>query len=74
MNKISDIKLELEQASVHELPGVMLRFADDEREGVKKLLVRAQKKLDAYEKELARTENMKIYERKYSDFSYICGL
>lgn len=74
MNKISEIKLELEQASIQKLPEVMERFSADEREGVKKLIARAQKKLDAYEKEVARTENMKIYERKYHDFSYICGI
>lgn len=74
MNKIAEIKEILEQAGIPELPEVMARFAADEREGVKKLLVKAQKRLDAYEKEVARTENMKMYERKYSDFSYICGI
>ncbi len=74
MNKISEIKAILEQAAIEELPGVVAQFASDEREGVKKLLLRARKKMDAYEKEVARTENMKIYERKYSDFSYICGI
>ena len=74
MNKIADIKLVLEQATITELPVVMEQFLQDEREGVKKLLLKAQKKLDAYEKEVERTENMKIYERKYSDYSYICGI
>ena len=74
MNKIADIKTTLEQASIAELPGVMRQFSEDEREGVKKLLSKAQKKLDAYEKEIARTENMKMYEKKYSDYSYICGI
>lgn len=74
MNKISEIKEVLESAEIKELPGVMAQFASDEREGVKKLLLRAQKKLDAYKNEVARMENMKIYERKYSDYSYICGI
>jgi len=74
MTKISEIKELLEQVSLQELPGIMKQFAEDEREGVKKLLVRANKKLEAYQKEVERTENMKQYERKYSDFSYICGI
>lgn len=74
MSKISEIKEVLDHAQIRELPEVMARFVQDEREGVKKLLLRAQKRLDAYKKEVERTENMKIYERKYSDFSYICGI
>lgn len=74
MNKISEIKAALEAADIAELPFVMEQYVSDEREGVKKLLVKAQKKLDAYAKELIRTENMKIYEKKYDDYSYICGI
>ena len=74
MEKISEVKAALEAADIAELPFVMERFSADEREGVKKLVTKAQKKLDAYAAELARTENMKIYERKYSDYQYICGI
>lgn len=74
MDKIADIKNKLEAADLAELPFVMETYASDEREGVKKLLAKAQKKLDAYEKELIRTENMKMYEKKYWDYSYICGI
>ena len=74
MKKIAEIKAVLETADIAELPFLMEEFAEDDREGVKKLLTKAQKKLDAYAKELERTENMKIYEKKYSDYSYICGI
>ena len=74
MDKIADIKAALEAADLAELPFVMENYASDEREGVKKLLVKAQKKLDAYAKELLRTENMKMYEKKYWDYNYICGI
>ncbi len=74
MDKISEIKSALDNADIAELTFVMERYASDEREGVKKLLARSKKKLDAYAKELERTENMKIYERKYADYSYICGI
>lgn len=74
MNKIAEIKVALEAADIAELPFLMENYASDEREGVKKLLAKAQKKLDAYAKELERTENMKIYEKKYWDYPYICGI
>ena len=74
MEKLSEVKAALEAADIAELPFVMEKYAADEREGVKKLLARGQKKLDAYAKELKRTENMKIYERKYAEYSYICGI
>ena len=74
MEKIAEIKAKLDNADLAELPFIMEQYEAEEREGVKKLLVRAQKKLDAYAKELERTEQMKMYEKKYSDYSYICGI
>ena len=74
MEKIAEIKSVLDAADLAELPFLIERYASDEREGVKKLLMKCQKKLDAYQKELERIENMKIYERKYWDYSYICGI
>ena len=74
MDKIADIKAALEAADLAELPFVTEKYVSDEREGVKKLLAKAQKKLDAYAKELERTENMKMYEKKYWDYSNICGI
>ena len=74
MEKISEIKAKIDAADIAELPFLLEQYASDEREGVKKLLAKGQKKLDAYQKELERMENMKIYERKYWDYSYICGI
>lgn len=74
MEKISEIKKVLEAAEEAELPLLMEQYGKDEREGVKKLLAKCQKKLDAYSKELERTENMKMYEKKYGEYSYICGI
>ena len=74
MEKIADIKNTIDAADLSELPFVIEKYEADEREGVKKLLTKAKKKLDAYAKELERTENMKIYEKKYWDYSYICGI
>ncbi len=44
------------------------------RTGVGVLVAKARKKIQEYEKEIARTEKMKEFEKKYSSFSYICGI
>ena len=74
MEKISEIKAVLEDADLAELPFLIEKHQADEREGVKKLLEKCRKKLDDYAAELERTENMKIYEKKYWDYAYICGI
>lgn len=74
MSKVAEIKASFDAADLAELPFLMEQYAADERESVKKLIEKAQKKLDAYTKELQRIDNMKIYERKYWDYSHICGI
>ena len=74
MEKISEIKTILETTSFNELPEKLSYFENDGREGVKKLIVRARKRLEDYEKELLRTEQMKQYEKEYGEYSYICGI
>ena len=72
--KISVIKEELQAASYKELPLFISKYEADERSGVTALVKRARKQIDDYEKELLRTEKMKEYEKKYSEYSYICGI
>ena len=74
MEKISEIKAVLDAADIAELPFLLEQYAGDERAGVKKLLEKGKKQLDAYAAELIRIENMKIYEKKYWDYSSICGI
>lgn len=74
MQKIAEIKAKLDAADVSELPFLIEEYQKEEREGVKKLLIKAQKKLDAYAKELKRIEQMKVYEQEYKDYPYICGI
>ena len=71
---ISEIRKEFEQAD-----GQMLRFlyevyADDNRAGVVSLISKYKKQEEKLEAEKKRIENMSIYERKYWDFQYICGI
>lgn len=72
--RIGMIKEELQAADMTELPAFIKKYGQDTRAGVQALLEKAQKKLTAYEKELARTEAMKVYEKKYADCGYICGI
>lgn len=71
---IKEIKLELEIASEQELQKILDTYQADERKGVQNLIqkiYREQEKLDA---EKIRLEGMKQFEKKYSTYSYICGI
>ena len=72
--KISEIREILQAADLSELPAFISTYEKDLRTGVTALVTKARKKIQEYEKELARTEKMKEYEKKYSSFSYICGI
>lgn len=74
MKAIGEIKMELQAASETELPLFVKEYEVDERSGVVKMVQSARKKIEALEKEKARTEIMKKYEKEYDAFSYICGI
>lgn len=71
---ISHIKLEFMQASESELPALLTRYQDDTRSGVVTICNQYRNKLLSKQKELERLEGMKEYEKKYSDYEYICGI
>lgn len=71
---IGEIRELLQAAEIKELPVFIDTYSQDERSGVISLVRKAGKKLEAYEKELARTEKMKVYEKEYASCSYICGI
>lgn len=72
--KIKEIKEELQAASITELPAFIRRYQDDERNSVAALVRKAEREIQLYEQEIARTENMKFYEKEYSDYEWICGI
>ncbi len=72
--KIQEIKNIFQAATVNELPAFLSVYQDDRRPGVAALVKRAQKMISDYEREIARTEKMKEYEKRYDSFSYICGI
>lgn len=74
MEKISIIKNEFMAATFEELPLFIHKYKEDERESVKKLVLSADKKMTAYQKELERLEIMSVFEKQYSDYEFICGI
>lgn len=72
--KIGQIKEILDNTPVENLPTQLKMFEADSRQGVIKLLEKYNKTYNLYLKEVERTENMKIYEKKYSDYEYIAGI
>ncbi|MCH5342630.1 MAG: ribonuclease HII [Acetatifactor sp.] len=69
-----EIKEQLQAACEDELPEFIRTYESDEREGVRKLVCAARKRLEALKRERERTEKLKEYERKYADLSFICGI
>lgn len=72
--KIAEIKLEFMQAEISQLPILLEKYKEDERSGVKTICKQYSNKLDAIQKEIDRTENMKEYEKQYKDYEFICGI
>lgn len=71
---IKHIREELLQAETGKLEELLKELEHDQRAGVQSLIKQSQKKLDKIEEEKHRMEEMKIYERKYGEFQYICGI
>ena len=71
---MTEIRQQLQAACEDELPAFIQRYGEDERAGVKKLVESAGKRLEALKQERARTEQLKLYERKYAEYHYICGI
>lgn len=59
---------------IEKLNELIKEFSADERDGVKKHILLAKKKLLAYENEVLRIESLKEYERKYESLGYVCGI
>lgn len=71
---IQEIKAKLQAADYDKLPELFLAYENDDRKGVIQAIEAAKKRILALEKEIERTENLKVYEKKYDSYSYICGI
>ena len=76
MNKksIAQIKAEFEQADSGQRNELYERYRSDERTGVRKLIDGYKKKEEALRAERDRLAAMQSYERKYSEYRFICGI
>lgn len=74
MEKLNDIKLKLNNTPVDGLDGFIASYASDERAGVQKLVASAKKRIQALQTERARIEELKFFEKKYADYTAICGV
>lgn len=72
--KINDIKKEFEDAEIEKIDDIINKYLYDQRSGVIKLIDKYKKEKLKYEQEIIRTEKMKEFEYKYSNFTYICGI
>jgi len=72
--KIGEIRAELQTIMDSDLPAFIGTYEADSRTGVQSLVAQARKRLANLEAEIARTENLKMYERKYADYEFICGI
>lgn len=74
MESITSIREVLNNTKESDINQFIITYSADERAGVKALVERAKKKIQAYNDELLRTYNLQEYERKYADMQYICGI
>ena len=74
MNSIGEIKKEFEQADAQMLTFLFDYYANDTRAGVVSIIAKYKKQIEKLEAEKKRMEDMYIYERKYADFEFICGI
>ncbi|MCM1027084.1 MAG: ribonuclease HII [Roseburia sp.] len=74
MKSIGETKARYQAASMEELPEFILEHEEDSREGIKKLVLSAKKKLADLEREKRRIEELRVYEEKYREYEYICGV
>ena len=74
VKSIREIKEEFKQIPPEKLPEYMDLYRDDSRKGVQDFLKTQENRMKKYEAELVRIEELCSFEKKYSDYSYICGV
>lgn len=71
---IGEIKEEFQNTNLEHLEQFIAAYILDERQGVQKLVLSARKQLEKLDKERARIEKLKEFEKKYAEYEYICGI
>ena len=71
---IGEIKEEFQNTTLEHLEQFIASYILDERQGVQKLVLSARKQLEKLDRERARIEKLKEFEKKYEEYEYICGI
>lgn len=74
VKSIREIKEEFKQIPPEKFLEYMDLYRDDSRKGVQDFLKTQENRMKKYEAELVRIEELCSFEKKYSDYSYICGV
>lgn len=72
--KISEIKAEYDEVLEDKLDDFIREYISDCRPGVAKIIGIAQKRMEKLRVERERIEALKFFEKKYSDYEFICGI
>lgn len=72
--KIREIKEEFLNMETAELFSFIKKYGEDGRAGVKSLVAKAEKEINKLKEERERISALKVYENRYGDRTYICGI
>ncbi len=71
---VSQIRQQYKNCKAQDLQRFISQYEKDGRKGVCALVAAAEKALESLEREKARIEEMRFYERKYEAFHTVCGI
>lgn len=74
MKTISEIKKELERTDGDAREVLLMEYGKDSRSGVIALVQKYEKEKEKLNQEKSRIEQLKIYEKKYDQLGYVCGI
>ncbi len=74
MKTVKEIRQEFDSAPMENWRKLYETYDGDQRQGVQRLLEQCRKKEEKLQAEIARTEQMLQYERKYDHLGYLCGI
>lgn len=74
MKTISEIKKELERTDGDAREVLLMEYGKDSRSGVIALVQKYEKEKEKLKQEKSRIEQLKIYEKKYDQLGYVCGI
>lgn len=70
----NEVKNEFQAADASMLPELIHTYEKDGRQGVRRLVMQARRRLEKLEAEKRRIYELRAFERKYKDAAYICGI